>query len=389
MARSVRSAGQGRGGLGCFFWAPVGALVVLALLAALTHPGRVAVKTLLLLPDLFPESPVRPLTWFTPAPVREEYRFEYPTGRVEADVYRPADDGRHGAMVLLLGARPFPKRHPALVRFADGLARAGAVVMIPESSNLLEGRILPEEREAIVQAFQLLRSRPYVDPERVGFVGFSVGGSLVAIAAADERIRDQVSYLNAFGAYYDARDLLRAVLSRSLAYAGVNEPWQPSELTLQVLVDQVVSVLPDPAVRDLLLRASQGDAAAAQALAALGPPGRALLVVAQGGTLAEVDAALDQLPPAAQERLAAISPSRYVGGLRTDVFLMHDVGDRYIPYTESARMAAALPPTVLRRYTAFNLFSHVLPDKPVPITTFAPELAKLYLHVFLVTLELL
>ena len=65
-------------------------LVLLAstlLALGLSHPGRVAIKTLLLLPDMFPTSPVRPLTWFTPEPRREEYDYNFSVGRVESDIY--------------------------------------------------------------------------------------------------------------------------------------------------------------------------------------------------------------------------------------------------------------------------------------------------------------
>src|SRR5262249_4821589 len=78
-------------------------LVLLALVLAFSHPGQVALKTLLLLPDMFPTSPVRPLTWLTGPPRLEEVAFDYPAGHLDADVYLPAEDGPHGALILLLG----------------------------------------------------------------------------------------------------------------------------------------------------------------------------------------------------------------------------------------------------------------------------------------------
>src|SRR5437764_7912659 len=145
----------------------------LLLLVALTHPGRVAAKTLLLLPDMFPNSPLRPLTWVTGTPKVEEYNYDFSVGHVDSDVYLPAAGGRHGALILLLGAVGYPRRDPALVRFADGLSRAGAVVMIPESRNLQQGDILPSAVDGLLGAVAYLRTRPEVHPERVGFFGFS------------------------------------------------------------------------------------------------------------------------------------------------------------------------------------------------------------------------
>src|SRR5688572_2281465 len=132
------------------------AVLVLGLLAVVLgsvwQPTRVAAKTLLLLPDMFPTSPVRPLTWLTPAPRVEEYSYDFSAGHVDADIYYPGRGERHGALILLLGAVGFPRRDPTLVRFADGLSRSGAVVMIPESTTLQQGDILPEEVDGLLEA---------------------------------------------------------------------------------------------------------------------------------------------------------------------------------------------------------------------------------------------
>src|SRR5436189_3705711 len=92
--------------------AALGALLVVLLLALVvfSHPARVAVKTLLLMPDMFPTSPLRPLTWLTAAPRFEEYSYDFSVGHVDSDIYLPAGPGQHGALVLLLGAVGFPRR---------------------------------------------------------------------------------------------------------------------------------------------------------------------------------------------------------------------------------------------------------------------------------------
>ena len=44
---------------------------------------------------------------------------------------------------------------------------------------------------------------------RIGLAGFSVGGALSIVAAADPRIRDDVRLVYSFGGYYDAFGVLR------------------------------------------------------------------------------------------------------------------------------------------------------------------------------------
>src|SRR5579859_835511 len=105
------------------------ALAVVIIALGLWHPARVAVQTVLLLPAIFPASPLDPLGLVTAAPSREHFAYAYAGGTVEADLYRPAGGGRHGAMVLLLGAGDLPRSDVA-VHFSDELARLGIVTLV-------------------------------------------------------------------------------------------------------------------------------------------------------------------------------------------------------------------------------------------------------------------
>jgi pimeloyl-ACP methyl ester carboxylesterase len=304
-------------------------------------------------------------------------------GRVDGDLYVPGAGGRHGALILLLGARPLGRDEPILVRFAEGLSRAGAVVMIPASSNLAAGHVPPEEVDAIVEEVALLRARDDVDPGRIGIIGFSVGGSLATLAAADPRLDGQLAFVNTFGGYNDARDLLRAVAGRSLAYAGVDGSWTPHSLTVWVIARQIADTLPAGTDRDVLDRIFvQEDPAGRAEVGRLSPVGRAILGLLDGMPDEEVEAAMALLPPATRERLAKISPSPVLGQVRTRLFVMHDTADAFVPYTESRRLVARAPPGAIELYTEFELFSHVVPDRLPGSPALVVELAKLYRQIY-------
>ncbi|MDP8922664.1 MAG: acetylxylan esterase [Chloroflexota bacterium] len=371
----------------------VGAAVVVLLLVALlaaTHPGRVAVKSLLLLPSAIEAIPVDPLRYVTPSPRRESFAYDYAAGTVEGDIYAPGTEGRHGALILILGARPLDRDEPTLVRFAEGLSRAGAAVMIPASSALATGRVLPEEVDAVVRAVELLRARDDVDPDRIGILGFSVGGSVAVVAAGDPRLAGRLAFVNAFGSYSDSRDLVRAVATRSLAYAGIDEPWEPHPLTVWVLARQLADTLPDPTDREILDRIYlQEDATARDEVDRMTPVGRAALGLLDGLPPAEAEVALAMLPEATQERLRGISPSLALDRVTARLFIMHDLGDHFIPYTESRRMAQQAPPAILGRYTEFGLFDHVMPNKSLASVEFLVELGKLVRQLYLVLLYVL
>jgi acetyl esterase/lipase len=364
------------------------AVLVAAMLAS--HPGRVAAKTLLLLPDMFPTSPIRPLTWLTGTPGFDEYSFQFPAGQVDADVYLPPRPGRHGAVILLLGAVGYPRRDPTLVRFADGLARAGAVVMIPESSNLQQGDILPEETEGLQAAVDYLRSRPEVDPGRIGIIGFSVGGSLALLAAEAERGRETIAFVNAFGSYYDARELVVEVASETIEVGDELRRWEPSELTEWVFIRQLIAPLPDERDRDILTRAFvDKQPETQQEFDLLSPDGQLVLELTREPSPGRAREILRLLPPPLQARLAGISPSLGLDGLRSRVYLMHDRDDHYIPFVHSRQIRDALPPDRLGSYAEFDLFAHVLPDRPVEGAQFIGEVTRLYLHAWRLCQEFL
>src|SRR5918997_5380568 len=181
-------------------------LLVLVVLAVAWEPTRVGLQTAVLLPNLIDAGP-KPLNLFSEAPRRSSVPYRTPVGQDDADLaelWLPAwasAERPAGAMLLVFGVNNLGRNHPVIARVADALARTGVAVLVPDSRTLLEGRLEVGEIDGVVRAFQFLAARPEVDRERVGVVGFSVGGSLALLAAADPRIATGVRWVNAFGAF--------------------------------------------------------------------------------------------------------------------------------------------------------------------------------------------
>src|SRR5712691_6175869 len=201
------AAQMGRGVIGVL------AIAAVAFGVALWHPARVALQTLLLLPALFPSAPVDPLSLVTATPTREERSYPYASGRVEASLFHADGRGRHGAIVLLLGAGDLPRSDLA-VHFAEALARLGVVTLVPESSGMLAERLTFDEVDAIRTSLDLLDARGDVDPSRVGVVGLSASGGLSIVAAGQADLRDRIRFVNSFGSYADGSTLVFDVSSR-------------------------------------------------------------------------------------------------------------------------------------------------------------------------------
>src|SRR5919112_3348510 len=154
-------------------------LLVLAVLAVAWEPTRVGIQTAALLPNLLDAGP-KPLNLFSEAPVRSAhpYRPGSDGGEPElAELWLPAwasSERPSGAMLLVLGVNNVGRNHPVVARVADGLARSGVAVLIPDSRTLLEGRLEVAEIDGVVRAFEFLAARAEVDRDRVGIIGFSV-----------------------------------------------------------------------------------------------------------------------------------------------------------------------------------------------------------------------
>ena len=360
-------------------------LLVVALVAL-----RAVWLTFLLLPDLVQAGP-RPLTWVAPAPVRTTVELPYADGQrvATADLYVPQGgplDWRaltrspRPAVVLFVGIDT-PRDYGPLVRLADGLARGGAVVLVPETPRLLDWRFDALEADSLVVAFEYLAQLPAVDEARIGFAGFSVGGSLALLAASDPRIQGRLAYVHAFGAYADAAVLLAATATQRVPATG--EPWVPDGVTRKVLQLMLLDWVTNEADR--------------AALAAVFPPAGAPWQVAACPPLTTAEAMFfcrlamgpgeaEQLvghwPEDIERRLRAISPLTVLDRVQAPVLLMHDHSDSFIPYTESRSIAATLaqagrPPV---RHSEFRLFAHVLPGRSLPLRELIPEVWRLVRH---------
>ena len=354
-----------------------------------------ALQTAVLLPNLLDAGP-KPLNLFSEAPQRSavEYRPGVDGGDPElAELWLPSwasADRPAGAMLLVLGVNNVGRNHPVVARVAEGLARTGVAVLVPDSRVLLEGRLEAGEVDGVVRAFELLADRPEVDPERVGIVGFSVGGSLALLAAADPRIASDVQWVNAFGAFADASTYLASVASHAHRGSdGEEVPWTPSPLAREIYLRFMLDQVPDEADR-LLLEAALADAVLAADRAprtrSCAPRSRPMPPVPSTTSSPprrspRREAVIGSLPEGAQGFIGAISPLQHLDGLAADVHLMHETEDHHVPFTESRALASALESAgLLRAHTEFRLFDHVQPDD-VDLVAAAPELVKLLLHV--------
>ena len=337
---------------------------LLTILVLVVPQARAGFHTLLFVAETI-DAPVQPQSWFTRDPMRYEAVYGSLDGAEVADVYRLPGGKPRAAVLLSVGAAQKGLDDPAITDFGYALSRAGFVAMLHWSPPL--GRDADVQREdpaKLVRAFEYLVARDYVDSERAGIGGFSVGGSFAIVAAADQGIADDVRFINAFGSYYDLETLVVQAASRGVDDGGERAPWEPHPLTLRILAHELIETVDDAAEARLLTsRYLDGVDFAPGALQSLSERARAVVRLLDGVPRAEAERLYATLPEDFRAGLAGISPSNHLSGIRAPLLLMHDRDDRHVPVTESRRLVAAVGEREGGRYTEFRSFNHTLPGE--------------------------
>jgi dienelactone hydrolase len=339
------------------------ALLCLAL--ALTPIGRATTRAAVLLPALITgEEPGvssilgEPITHTSQIIWSED-------GPVYLDIYAPTTpapliSGAREGLVVIPGVGD-NRAVPQLINLMQSLARAGVVAVEMTTNTLIAYDMAQSTVDAVVETTLYVQRLPGVGANRVGLVGFSAGGSLACVAAADPRIRDSLTFVTSFGGYYNVETLLTDVGRRALTADGRVTPWPVIGVPVQTLANVIGDAL--PATDAAILHSGFNDAGIALApadVARLSPSGQAAYHVLAGDEPGQVAANIAALPPSLRSLLSGLSPSAAIAGIRAPVYLLHDRNDLSVPYTESRAFDAAL--TRLGRphsYTEFSIFQHV------------------------------
>ena len=343
---------------------------------------RAAVNTAVFFLKVMPMLPSRPVDWLTPAPVVERVRYPTPCGDTDGDLYRPCGPGPHPGVVVCLGVVPFGVDHPQVPRLGAALARAGLAALLYWSPAMRDLRLDPEDVDGIALAYRWLTDQPGIDPSRSGLLGTCVGGSFALMAAAHPAIRDRVAFVAAWAPFASMRTLAPAIASASVPAPPGRAPWPVDQLTRKVFVRSLTSLL-DPAEAERLRtacaeRTSQIDPGP------LSGDGRAVLPLLTALDAEAAAAALDRLPAALRQRLAALSPLDALPGIHAPLILLaHDRDDMVIPIGESRNLQASLAGRTGVQATEFTMFKHLDPTKVrLPPRSLARELTKFFRYVY-------
>ena len=342
------------------------------------------------------------------AVVREETRYLRDDETLAATLYRPARAVAGGARplpawVVLHGLTRRGREHESLDPFARALAASGAAVLVPDIPEWRGLRVAPRAAGTTIRAVAAdAADRSFIDPARIGVIGFSFGGTHALMAAADPAVADRVAAVVSWGGYASLRRTLHFAFTGDHELDGASHHLEPDPYGRWIFAGNYLTAVPqhadDAAAADALLWLARKvgerkimawepatDPLKAEARRRLPPGQQPIFDLVAPPTDAAVTAADRQRLAALAERLVApsvrtdplLEPSDHLDRVGVPVFLAHGREDRLVPWTEMVRLRRALPADRVRHSVVTGLFAHSFGERWLPTPAMAADAVRL------------
>lgn len=308
---------------------------------------------------------------------------------IKADLFLPQPIKKRPGILLNHGVIDTGKDDPRLRRLAEILCRAGFVILIPDFPGMRTFRISPADIEEVRVAFEnFIRLESYINKDACGLFGFSYGAGPTIIAACRPAIRDKVRFVVSFGGYYDLKNVLSYIGTGYFEYENKRFFRPPQEYGKWVFLANnldLINSAADKSVLEEILRVKLKDEKApiTHFLSRLGREGRDILELLSHSDPEQTESLIKKLPPSIQASLNALSVRSALPGLKAGIILAHGEDDDLIPFTETLRLARAVPDPQKAYCQIIRTFTHVDPEHyPLNIknifTFYIPEAWKMF-----------
>jgi pimeloyl-ACP methyl ester carboxylesterase len=296
----------------------------------------------------------------------EEPRFsDTPVAGNPSLVVRPAGQGPWPAIFLVNGTVPEGRKLPAVRNLAEGFARAGYLVVVPDLPGLTEDRITPRTADATTQVAREISLRPDAAGGKVALVGVSTGATLALLAAEDPTLGGKISLVAGVAPYSNIKTVLNvATTGHYRRPDGELVRYQAAPFLSYVVARSLVATLPPGEDRRTLsaeleaagresphplsgLRSRQTDD--------LGPEATSVVRLLANRDPKRFEALYTALPYGTRHDLEELSPLAGMGRIRVPVELATGPHDKYFPPSQSYGLERIAPE---RRITVTPALDH-------------------------------
>ncbi len=316
------------------------------------------------------------------------FRLEEESLELKAYLYLPARKARHPAILLVHGLSEWGRDDPRLQSLAGALSRAGFAVLLPEFPAMKALRAEKASSKRIARAFRHLISLEEVDSTRAGILAFSFGAGPVFLASAEPELGERLSFIIAFGPYFEPQNVIRYITTGSFEYEDESGRFPPEAsakwLFLAYNLHLIASERDRMILEEVVRRKLMEEGADIEELRpALGSEGSHILTLIENKDPLLTEPLLQGLSPRLKGMLKDFSLKRAIERVRARVYLAHGKPDPFIPHTESLRLARALPKGRLKALAILSLFGHTDPREGLSLTALK-EGAKFYGFIYAV-----
>jgi pimeloyl-ACP methyl ester carboxylesterase len=284
-------------------------------------------------------------------------------------VVRPAGEGPWPAIFLVNGTVQEGRKLPEVRNLAQGFARAGYLVVVPDLPGLTEDRITPQTADAAAHVAREISGRPETEGGKVALVGVSTGATLALLVAEDPAITGKVSVVAGVAPYSDIRTVLSiATTGHYRRPDGELVSYEANPFLSYVVARSLVAALPPGEDKSTLaaelervgrespdslsgLRSRQtGD---------IGPGARSVVGLLANRDPERFDTLYAALPDEVRHDLEELSPLAGTGRIHVPVELVSGPHDKFFPPSQSYGLERIAPE---RRVTVTGALDHAKLD---------------------------
>ena len=364
MGSGVRAAADKRDGAP--FWRlslTVVALIAVVLVAAKWSWIDAQARTVVVLSSVLETPTLAPVV----GSVTGEPRFvETSVAGNPAFVVRPRGEGPWPALLFVNGVVTEGRQLPEVRRLAEGLGRAGYLVVVPDLPGLRRGEIRPDTVHETLEVAREISERPDARGGKVGLIGVSTGASLALLAAEKEDLEGHVSVVAGVAPYTDVKTLLSIATTGHYEKDGKLVPYEVDPFLPGVITQSLVSTLPPGEDRETLLdELEEVDRLRPEFLTELrtmGADARSVAELLANEDPRRFDALYEGLPDEVGANMEELSPLAGDDRLSVPVEIIAEPQDKYFPVSESYAIRRIAPQA---RVSVTEALDHVEPTPSI------------------------
>lgn len=305
------------------------------------------------------------IAWVTRRLTREPRVESTEISGTPVSILRPGGSGPWPAIMFVNGAHPLRRKEPVVERVANGLARAGYLVVVPDLPGLGVGEITMHVVEAAAAVIRETTSGPDVRGGRIALIGASTGASIAILLAARPDLARRISLVSSVTPYADLRRMICLATTTRYQHGERSREYGVTNLLRRAVARSMVVTLSCHEEREMLLE-RVGDIlqeddpftrlpASAEAV---DHEARAIVRLLENRDAGCFPELWDGLPGPLRAVIGELSPVSIAASVHAHVEMAVPPQDKYFPVDEAEELVRALPSA---RLTVTSALDHTRP----------------------------